>query len=184
MTRDKISLNTNHYTLIGMSGAGKSTIGRLLAEKIGCVFFDSDTEIERVTGGMKIPDIFERYGEQEFRRLEKEVLLELVDKNEDSVISTGGGAVMQQEIASVVFSKTTSIWLKISEPVLWQRQKAHIGTRPMLNSDDPRLKLQTLLRAREPTFSKASLIIEGDGLTPIDTVNMICEKLNKESAAC
>lgn len=169
------------YTLIGMSGAGKSTIGKMLAKKTDRSFYDSDSEVVTATGGMKIPEIFEKYGEKEFRRLEKEILLGLIAEKSNSVISTGGGAMMQPEIAEAVFAKTTSIWLKVSESALWERQKHNIGSRPMLNAENPREKMQKLLIEREPVFQNADVIIEQDGLSMKEIVELILIKLREGS---
>ncbi len=172
---------TYSYTLIGMSGAGKSTIGKMLAKKTDRFFYDSDSEVVRAAGGMKIPVIFEKYGEKEFRRLEKEILLDLIAKKSNSVISTGGGAMMQTEIAEADFAKTTSIWLKVSESALWERQKHNVAARPMLNAENPRERMQKLLAEREPIFQKADVIIEQDGLSMKEIVELIRTKLNERS---
>ncbi|MBF2049210.1 MAG: shikimate kinase [Elainella sp. C42_A2020_010] len=143
---------TNLY-LIGMMGAGKSTVGQLLARSLGYRFFDTDTLIERVAG-QSISQIFASMGEAEFRQLETQVLAQLSAYTR-SVIATGGGIVSQPQNWSYL-QHGVVVWLNVPIEVLYQRIK-HDTTRPLLQTDDPLAKLQLLLQERRPFYAQADV---------------------------
>ena len=143
-------------------GAGKSTIGRRLAREIGLGFIDSDEEIIEAAG-CSIADIFEMYGEEIFRDLEKRVLLRLLG-GPASVIATGGGAFMNEEIRAAILAQSTSIWLRAELDVLLDRVSRR-STRPLLEHGDKRAILSRLMEERHPVYALADMTVDsGDGM--------------------
>lgn len=149
--------------LVGMMGAGKSTIGRRLAHRLGAPFVDADHEIERAAG-CSIPEIFKTYGEAAFRDGERRVIARLLD-DPPHVLAMGGGAFVDAETRAATREKATSIWLNTDLDTLYRRV-ARRTNRPMLYVDDPRAQLQRLLEARTPTYSEADLIVTGGDASP------------------
>ena len=163
--------------LIGMMGAGKTTVGRRLAKRLGLDFVDSDAEIEKAAQ-MSVADIFESYGESYFRDGERRVLTRLLDEG-TKVIATGGGAFMDEETRRLISEKSTVVWLEASLDVLVERT-ARRDTRPLLRSGDPRETLSGLLDTRTPIYEQADIVVKSsDG--PHDTVvTAIIEALLEE----
>lgn len=160
--------------LIGLMGAGKSTVGRRLAKKLKLTFTDSDDEIKQAAG-CSIEDIFELYGEREFRQVEKRVLERLLDES-PMVLATGGGAFMNTEIRSRILAKATTVWLKAGLEVLFERTSRR-GGRPLLKTDDPRKTLEKLINERYPVYAEAPIIIDTDQETLDSTVDRIVDAL-------
>jgi shikimate kinase len=150
------ALGTRSIVLVGMMGAGKSTIGRRLAARLRLPFLDADVEIE-AAAGMSIPDIFETHGEPHFRDGEARVIARLLD-NGPAVIATGGGAFMREETRNRVRDKAVSIWLKADADVIMKRVKRR-ADRPLLQTEDPAATVRRLLDAREPVYQAADLTI-------------------------
>ena len=150
------ALGTRSIVLVGMMGAGKSTIGRRLAGRLRLPFLDADTEIE-AAAGMSIPDIFETHGEPHFRDGEARVIARLLDSG-PAVIATGGGAFMREETRNRVRDKAVSIWLKADVDVIMKRVKRR-ADRPLLQTEDPTATVTRLLEAREPLYGTADLTI-------------------------
>src|SRR4051794_10966266 len=150
------ALGARCVVLIGMMGAGKSTIGRRMAVRLKLPFLDADTEIE-AAAGMSIPDIFEAHGEPHFRDGEARVIARLLD-NGPAVIATGGGAFMREETRNRVRDKAISIWLKADLDVIMKRVKRR-ADRPLLQTEDPTATAPRLLEAREPVYQNADLTI-------------------------
>jgi shikimate kinase len=142
--------------LIGMMGAGKSTIGRRMAARLRLPFLDADTEIE-TAAGMSISDIFETHGEPHFRDGEARVIARLLDGG-PAVIATGGGAFMREETRSRVRDKAVSIWLKADAEVIMKRVRRR-SDRPLLQNADPEATVGRLLSEREPVYATADLTI-------------------------
>src|SRR5436305_13401506 len=128
------ALGTRSVVLVGMMGAGKSTIGRRLSVRLRLPFLDADTEIE-AAAGMSIPDIFEAHGEPQFRDGEARVIARLPDSR-PAVIATGGGAFMREETRSRIGAKAVSIWLKADADIIMRRVERRAG-RPLLQTADP-----------------------------------------------
>lgn len=168
----KLSIPGNIY-LVGMMGAGKSSIGRLLARRLRKEFHDSDHEIERRTG-VKIPVIFEIEGEAGFRRREAAVIRDLASAN-DIVIATGGGAVLDPETRRVLRSTGTVIYLRTDPRELWNRTR-HDRNRPLLRTDDPLGKLETLSRERGPLYLEVADIIVDSGSQTMKTLTQRIER--------
>ncbi len=151
--------------LVGLMGAGKTSVGRRLAATLGVPFVDSDAEIEKAAG-MAIGDIFERFGEADFRAGERKVILRLLGEP-PAVIATGGGAFMSGETRAAVAEKATSVWLDAALDVLWERvkDKPH---RPLLRAPQPRQVLAELLAHRSPIYALADVRIESQAGVPHD----------------
>src|ERR1035437_8029399 len=128
------ALGTRSVVLVGMMGAGKSTIGRRLSARLGLAVLDADMEGE-AAAGMSIPDIFETHGEPHFRDGEARVIARLLDGG-PAVIATGGGAFMREETRSRIGSRAVSIWLKADADVIMKRVKRR-ADRPLLQTADP-----------------------------------------------
>jgi shikimate kinase len=150
------ALGKRCVVLIGMMGAGKSTIGRRMAARLRLPFLDADTEIE-TAAGMSIPDIFETHGEPHFRDGEARVIARLLDGG-PAVIATGGGAFMREETRGRVRDKAVSIWLKADAEVIMKRVRRRTD-RPLLQNADPEATVGRLLGEREPVYGTADLTI-------------------------
>jgi shikimate kinase len=149
-------LGGRSVVLVGMMGAGKSSVGRRLAARLGIPFVDADTEIEQAAQ-MTIPEIFAKYGETAFRSAEARVILRLLDGG-PQVLATGGGAFMNPDTRDAIHARGVSVWLKADVDVLIRRVKRR-SDRPLLHTDDPAETLKRLLAERSPTYQQADLTI-------------------------
>lgn len=154
------ALGGRSIVLVGMMGAGKSSIGRRLASRLGIPFIDADAEIESAAG-MTIPEIFEKHGEPYFRAGEARVIARLLD-NGPQVLATGGGSVMDPQTRALIGQKGISIWLKADIDVLLKRTKRR-NDRPLVE------KIKDLLPVREPIYAQADIIIQSRD-EPHDTI--------------
>jgi len=143
--------------LVGMMGAGKSAIGRRVADRLGLEFADADTEIE-TAAGCSIPDIFELHGEEGFREGERRVILRLLE-GPVRVVATGGGAFMNRETRAAIKERAISVWLRADFETLWRRVSRR-GNRPMLKTDNPRETLRALIEERSPVYGEADLAVD------------------------
>jgi shikimate kinase len=150
------ALGGRSVVLVGMMGAGKSTIGRRLSARLKLPFLDADTEIE-AAAGMPIPDIFETRGEPHFRDGEARVIARLLDGG-PVVLATGGGAFMREETRDRIRDKAVSIWLKADADIIMRRVKRR-SDRPLLQTADPELTVGRLISEREPVYRQADLTI-------------------------
>lgn len=145
--------------LVGPMGAGKTTVGRELARKLGCAFIDCDLELEQRLG-VRVSTVFEIEGEAGFRVREHRLLAELVHRR-DTVLATGGGVVLREENRALLHQHCLVAYLKILPSVLWERLR-HDRTRPLLQVPNPRAKIEELFRARDPWYSEvADVVLEG-----------------------
>lgn len=151
------ALARKSVVLIGMMGAGKSSIGRKLALRLALPFVDADTEIE-AAAGMAIPEIFEIRGEPQFRAGEARVIARLLESG-PQVMATGGGAYMNSETRALIGQKGISIWLKANFDVLMKRIKRRTD-RPLLRTPDPAATLQRLIEDRYPVYAHSDIAIE------------------------
>lgn len=149
-------LGSRVVVLVGLMGAGKSTVGRKVATMLGLPFRDADTEIENVSR-MSVPELFEAYGEEEFRDLERRVILRLLDAG-PMVLATGGGAYMNEETRSSIARAGISIWLNAELDVLMERVSRR-QNRPLLQNDNPRGVMQSLMEQRYPIYAQADIEI-------------------------
>ena len=150
------ALGGRSVVLVGMMGAGKSTIGRRLSARLGLAFLDADGEIE-AAAGMSIPDIFEIRGEPDFRDGEARVIARLLDSG-PAVVATGGGAFMRQETRDRIRGKAVSIWLKADADIIMRRVKRR-SDRPLLQTPDPEATVDRLIGEREPVYRQADLTV-------------------------
>ena len=152
--------------LVGLMAAGKSSIGRRLAARLGVSFVDADAEIE-VAAGSSIPEIFERHGEDAFRDGERRVIARLLN-DPQHVLATGGGAFMDPETRARIREKAVSVWLRADLEVLVARC-ARRKNRPLLKEGDPKEILKKLMDDRYPVYAEADIIVDSvDG--PYETV--------------
>lgn len=151
------ALGARSLVLVGMMGAGKSSVGRKLATRLVLPFVDADTEIE-AAAGMTIPEIFEVRGEPEFRSGEARVIARLLD-GVPGVLATGGGAYMNAETRKLIGQKGVSIWLKAEFDILMRRIRRRTD-RPLLHTADPDTTLKRLINERYPVYALADLTIE------------------------
>lgn len=151
------ALGARSLVLVGMMGAGKSSVGRKLATRLALPFVDADTEIE-TAAGMTIPEIFEVRGEPEFRSGEARVIARLLDGG-PQVLATGGGACMNAETRALIGQKGVSIWLRAEFDILMRRIRRRTD-RPLLRTTDPEATLKLLIHERYPIYAFADLTIE------------------------
>ena len=149
-------LHGRPIVLIGMMGAGKTTVGRRLASRLGRHFVDSDEEVEKAAG-MSIEDIFKARGEADFRAGEVKVIARLL-KQSDIVLGTGGGAFINEETRSALREAAITVWIKADFELLFQRvsRRSH---RPLLKTANPRETLQKLIDQRYPIYAEADVTV-------------------------
>lgn len=140
--------------LVGLMGAGKTAVGRRVAQILGVVFEDSDHAVE-VAAGMSVAEIFETYGEAEFRALERRVIRRLLEDGRAGVLALGGGAFMDPETRALVLAEGHVVWLKAALDVLVERTSRRPGKRPLLAGGEPRAVLAELMAKREPIYALA-----------------------------
>jgi len=150
------ALGARSIVLVGMMGAGKSSIGRKLAQTLAIPFVDADSEIE-TAAGMTIPEIFASQGEAYFRAGEARVISRLLEGG-PQVLATGGGAFMREETREAVRAKGVSVWLKADYEVLARRIKRR-NDRPMLKTADPAATLKALIAERYPVYAEADITV-------------------------
>jgi shikimate kinase len=161
--------------LIGLMGVGKSTVGRRLAGRLGLPFVDADAEIE-LAAGMRISEIFERYGEAHFRDGERRVIARLIDGS-PKVVATGGGAFMNEATRQLILSRATAVWLDADIDVLASRV-ARRDTRPLLRNRDPRTVLGELAATRNPVYALAPIHVRSQPAPHENAVEAIIAQLD------
>lgn len=163
--------------LVGLMGAGKSSVGRRLAKHLNLDFVDADEEIVEAAG-CSIEDIFELYGETAFRDVERRVIARLLE-NGAHVLAIGGGAFMNPEIRAIILERCVSVWLRAELDVL-ERRTARRGGRPLLKGGDPREILQGLIEERYPVYAEANIVVDTNDEPPEVTVEKIIQALETE----
>ena len=153
-------LQSGNLFLVGMMGAGKTTVGRLLAKQSGKTFVDSDEEIQQRTG-VTIPHVFDVEGEAGFRQRETNVIQDLV-RLDNLVLATGGGAVLNELNRDALHRNGIVVYLKSTVHDLWQRTR-HDRNRPLLQTADPRAKLKELYEQRDPLYTKIADLVMPTG---------------------
>jgi len=148
---------TKTIVLVGLMGAGKTTIGRRLAKRLDLDFLDSDFEIEKAAQ-MTVSEIFESFGEEDFRAGERRVIARLMD-GPTKVIATGGGAFVNDETRSLIKEKSVSIWLDAALDTLVDRTSRR-DTRPLLQVEDPKSVLENLMNERTEIYGQADLRVQ------------------------
>ena len=149
--------------LIGLRGAGKSTLGKLLAKKIGWNFVELNKEIE-AQNGLSIAEIIALYGQEGFRRLEQSALTQLLARKELTVLATGGGIVSEPVTFDLVLSSFYTIWLKAEPEEHMARVRKQGDLRPMADDRSAMAELRNILTSREPLYARASAIVDTAGL--------------------
>ncbi|MBB3772268.1 shikimate kinase [Angulomicrobium tetraedrale] len=149
-------LGSRSIVLVGMMGAGKSSVGKRLARRLNLPFADADIEIEQAAG-MTIPEIFAHHGEPAFRDGEKKVISRLLE-NGPMVLATGGGAFMSDETQAAIARHGISVWLKAELDLLLRRVRRR-DDRPLLKTDDPGTTLARLIDLRYPVYARATLTV-------------------------
>lgn len=166
--------SADSIVLVGLMGAGKSCIGRRLAQRLNRCFVDADTEIERAAG-CSISDIFAERGEAYFRSGEKRVIQRLL-QTPGQVVATGGGAFMDPDTRSAIADAGLSVWLRADLELLVKRTSRR-NTRPLLRQGDPREILRRLMDERYPVYALADVTVEVDEGPPDATVDRVLERL-------
>jgi shikimate kinase len=163
--------------LIGMMGAGKSSVGRCLQRRTGLARFDTD-EMVSSKFGLSISEIFSTYGERRFREVEAQALVELA-AGEATIIVTGGGIVLRQENVDLLKQLGTIVWLDANEETLFERASRR-SNRPLLQTEDPRTTFSEMLRARAPHYAKvADIRVDTSALTRDEVADVILSKVKE-----
>lgn len=151
------ALGSRALVLVGMMGAGKTTIGRRLAARLKLPFVDADAEIEAAHAGTTIPEIFATYGEPYFRDGEARVIARLLGEG-PRVIATGGGACMREDTRHRIRDHAVSLWLRVDRDVILRRVKRR-ADRPLLQTDDPAATIDRLIAERHPFYREADIMV-------------------------
>ena len=168
--------------LVGLMGAGKTTVGKLIAKQMGKAFYDSDQEIKDRTG-VSISHIFEVEGEAGFRARESSVLKELVQLK-DIVLATGGGAILSEENRALLKRNGTVIYLRASVNDLWARTR-HDRNRPLLQTEDPHAKLSEFFAIRDPLYREiADYVIDTSRQSVSNLVHHILQTIGNHRKLC
>jgi shikimate kinase len=167
-------LGTHPIVVVGLMGAGKTSVGRRLAEKLSIPFVDADHEIE-AAAGKSIPEIFADHGEAYFREGERRVIQRLIG-NGAQVLATGGGAYMNDETRARIQEHGVTVWLKAPLPLLMKRVMKRQG-RPLLQNDDPEAVMRGLIEKRYPVYGLADVTVESRDVQHGQMVNDVIRAL-------
>jgi shikimate kinase len=165
--------------LVGMMGAGKTTVGRRLANRLGRRFIDSDEEVEKAAG-MSIEDIFKLHGESDFRAGEVKVIARLL-KESAIVLGTGGGAFINPDTRALVKASAVSVWIKADFDLLFARVSRR-SNRPLLKTQNPRDTLRSLMEARYPVYAEADVTVISRDVPQDQVANEVIEALIEKLA--
>jgi shikimate kinase len=170
----KDRLDNRSIVVVGLMGAGKSSIGRRLADRLELNFFDADHEIE-TAAGKSIPEIFADHGETYFRDGEKRVISRLLDQG-PQVLATGGGAFMNEETRAYIAQKGISLWLRADLALLMKRVMRR-DNRPLLKTEDPHAVMRNLIELRHPVYATADITVESRDVQHAQMVNDVVKAL-------
>lgn len=173
-TRARETSPRRTVVLVGLMGAGKTSVGKRLATALGLPFVDGDDEVEKAAG-QTVAEIFETLGEAEFREGERRVMSRLMDEG-PCVLATGGGAFMDDETRALIKDRATSVWLRADIDVL-ARRVARKDTRPLLKGKDPVKVLTDLAKVREPVYAQADIVVDSGDRPHNATVDAIIKAL-------
>jgi len=173
-------LTDKTIVLVGLSGVGKSSVGRRLAAVLDLPFHDSDAEVE-VAAGRSIPEIFAELGEEAFRDGERRVIARLLAEP-PHVLATGGGAVMNPETRQLIKEKALSVWLKTDVAVLARRIARKTGARPLLDGKDPLEVLTRQAQDRYGAYGEADIVVETGDISHQEAVDLILAALEARAA--
>jgi shikimate kinase len=166
--------------LVGLMGVGKTQLGQALAEKLGLPFKDSDHEIERV-GGLVITEIFDRFGEEKFRDLERRVIGDIMAEG-PMILATGGGAFVQPATRDLINSQGVSVWLRATLDTLVARTQRS-KHRPLLQTANPAAVLAELMEKRYPLYADATLTVDTDHYSRWQTLDVVLDRLHAYAVA-
>jgi shikimate kinase len=167
-------LDDRLIVLVGMMASGKTSIGRLLAQRLQIPFVDADHEIE-VAAQMSVPEIFTKHGEADFRSGERRVIARLLREG-PRVLATGGGAFMSAETRALIRERGISVWLKADAQTLFRRAKRR-SNRPLLQTSDPEATIRQLMESRYPIYAEADVTVESTDGTHDETVDVVIAAL-------
>jgi shikimate kinase len=165
--------------LVGLMGAGKTSLGKRLAKELRLPFVDTDTEIEKAAN-MTIPEIFEKLGEAEFRAGERRVIARVLE-GDPCVVATGGGAFMDAGTRALIADKAVSVWLRADLDTLVRRTKRR-DDRPLLKAGDPREVLRRLMEERYPIYAEADIALDVDDDPPKEMVVRLKSAIENRTA--
>lgn len=169
---------TRNVYLVGLMGAGKTTIGRTLAKRLNLDFVDSDREIEARTG-VSIPTVFEIEGESGFRKREAQVIADLSQQS-NQVVATGGGVVLSPENRSNMRASGFVVYLNVPPHTLWERTR-HDRNRPLLQVADPLLRLKELYAQRDPFYREvANLVVDGSRINALGVLQLLVKEVGEQ----
>ena len=178
MDKEIAKILNRPIVMVGLMGAGKTSVGRALARRLGVVFVDSDKEIE-AAAGCSVVDIFSLYGETEFRRVEQRVVGRILDTSPKvKVLSTGEGAFITPAVREMLLEKTLTIWLKADLELLVKRTKSR-DTRPQLLHADSRKILGQLIDERYQTYAMADIMVETHDESLRKTLDKVVDAIKK-----
>ncbi len=171
-----MKLKKKHIVLVGMTGVGKTTIGRFLSKEISYNFIDVDIEIERATN-LKIKDFFKTYGENEFRKIEKSIFMTAFLKNKNTVFSPGAGIFSGKELQNVILNQSICIFLNARISFLVSRLKKNISNRPMLSEGKLEETLKQMYIKRVKYYAKSHITIDVEETSISDILSKILKAL-------
>lgn len=166
--------------LVGMMGAGKTTVGRRLAPILGLPFFDADHEIEKAAG-MSVGDLFAQHGEASFRQGEAKVIARLLE-GPPIVLATGGGAILDPATRALIKARALSVWIRADLDTVLKRATRRTAGRPLLQNDDPRATLTRLIETRAPLYGEADIAIDSRPGPHSKTVEAIVDAIRARLA--
>ena len=163
--------------LIGLRGAGKSTLGKILAKKVGWSFVELNKEVEQ-QNGLSVAEIIALYGQEGFRRMEQAALQQLLARNELMVLATGGGIVSEPLTFDQILSSFYTIWLKAEPEEHMARVRGQGDLRPMADDRSAMAELRNILVSREPLYARASAVVDTAGLSVHDAAARLVEAVS------
>jgi XRE family transcriptional regulator, aerobic/anaerobic benzoate catabolism transcriptional regulator len=168
--------------LVGMRGAGKSAIGRRLAEEVGLPFFEHDELVERAAG-LSLSDIFSLHGEGYYRKLAREVLARFLSETDSAVLATGGGVVTDRDAYRLLQKRCLTVWLRAAPDDHWERVLQQGDTRPGEASANAKTELRALLHAREPLYAQADVTIDTSRLGLEGSIREVIKRVSRGGLA-
>ena len=177
--RAKAPAGPGVVALLGLRGAGKSTIGKMTAERLGVRFLELDALVAKASG-MSLATVFEIHGERWFRRVERETLQRLLHEGQPCVLATSGSIVTDRETFDLLRARTTTVWLKARPRDHWDRVVAQGDGRPMKGRANAMSELEAILRARKPLYARADVVIDTSALSLDEAVEKILRRATKK----
>ncbi|AHA28333.1 shikimate kinase [Candidatus Liberibacter americanus] len=169
------TLSKKNFVLVGLMGAGKTTVGSIMSSIIKIPFVDVDHEIEKLSS-MSIEDFFNYHGEDAFRDLELRVTKFFL-QGTNRIIALGGGGFINDEIREYILEKGITLWLQANFDILWNRINNSLDKRPLLNLSDPKETLRKLMESRNSIYAKADMVLVSSDLSIEETVDNAISKL-------